>query len=263
MSRSFEQLVNQQIARWQREQDAAAAARAASAAQGAQLPTICFSREFGALGGEVGRIVAARLGFRYYAQELVDEIARHANVTRRVVESLDERTQSWIDEWVAKMMEGGAFAGSDYLRNLSAVVLTLGRHGRGVIIGRGAHLILDPARTLRVRCYCDLEQRVRYISERDGMTPSEARAKIRRVDSERVAFYRQHFRVDVADPIHFDLLLNTGVLSLADCAEIVERAFTARFGSIEPLRVSEPPQSGVVSARPSLMPTLLASADRR
>lgn len=259
MSRSFEQLVNQQIARWQREQQAAQA----PVAEASQFPTICFSREFGALGGEIGRIVAARLGFRYYAQELVDEIARQANVTRRIVESLDERTQSWVDEWVVKMMEGGAFAASDYLRNLSAVVLTLGRHGRGVIIGRGAHLILEPARTLRVRCYCDLEQRVGYIAERDGMSPDEARAKIRRVDSERVAFYRQHFKTDVADPRHFDLLLNTGSLPLSDCSELVERAFAARFGAIEPLRLSEPPQSGVVSARPSLLPTLLVSSGGR
>jgi len=228
MSRSIEQLVNQQVLRWL-EQQRAVDRPAHEPTRQTQGPMICVSRQFGALGGEMGRRVAERLGFGFFAQELVHEIAKEAHVRQHVVESLDERLQDRVEQWVGEMMEGGMFAPSDYLRNLSKVVLTLGRHGRAVIIGRGAHLILAPTRTLRVRCYGAQEGRVRYISERDHMSLLEARAKVLRVDAERIAFYRQHFNVDVASPEHYDLMLNTSTFDLEASTDLVIRAYRARF----------------------------------
>jgi len=229
VSRSIDQLVNQQVLRWMEEQRTATRPEQARTAE-LQGPMICISREFGALGGEIGGRIAEQLNFGFYAQELVHEIAKQAHVRQQVVESLDERLQGRVEEWVGAMMEGGRFAASDYLRNLSRVVLTLGRHGNGIIIGRGAQFILEPARTLRVRCYGPLDGRVRYIAEREDMSPIEARAKVLRVDAERVAFYRQHFNADVTDPAHYDMLVNTGSLSLESAADLMVRAFRAKLG---------------------------------
>jgi hypothetical protein len=228
MSRSIDQLVNERFQRWMAEQSAAG--RKPKAEKVEQQPMIVFSREYGGRGAEIGQATADRLRFEFHAQELVHEIARRARVRQKLVESLDERAQDRIEQWVSEMMEGGVFAPSDYLRNLSKVIVALGRHGRGVIIGRGAHFILDPRRTLRVRAYAPLEVRVARIAEREELSLVEARAKTLRVDSERIAFYRQHFNVDVSDPLHYDLLLNTSTLSVEVCVELVIRAFKDRFG---------------------------------
>ncbi|MGH8311193.1 MAG: AAA family ATPase, partial [Steroidobacteraceae bacterium] len=181
---------------------------------------ICISRQFGALGGELGRQVAERLGFGFYGQELVDEIAKQAHVRRKVVESLDERVQTGIRQWVDELMVLREFAPSDYLRNLSQVVVTLGRHGRSVVIGRGAFLILDRASTLTVRCYAPIEWRIAQVAERHNLTRANAHALLLRVDGERAAFYRAHFNADISDPEHFDLLLNVSKTPLETCAEI-------------------------------------------
>ena len=53
--------------------------------------------------------------------------------------------------------------------------------------------------------------------------------KVQLVDSERAAFYRRHFNNDVADPLNFDLMLNTASLSVAQCADIVTHSFKRRF----------------------------------
>lgn len=205
--------------------------RGKGSAREAQQPMITVSREFGARGAEIGRVVAERLGFRFYAQELVHEIAKQAQVRQQVVESLDERVQDRIEQWVGDMIEGRLFAPSDYLRNLSRVVLTLGRHGKGVVIGRGAQLILDAAHTLRLRAYAPLETRIQHVAEREGVSAAEARAWVLRVDAERIAFYRQHFNADVASPELYDMLLNTGTLPIEACAEVVIAAFRSRFGA--------------------------------
>lgn len=228
MSRSIEQLVNQQVMRWLQEQRNTMGAIALQTRE-VQRPMVTISREYGALGATVGRRIAEQLGFEYYEQELVHEIAKHAHVRKKIVESLDERSQTRIGTWVNDMITGGLFAPSDYLKNLSQVIVTLGRHGRSVIIGRGAHLILDPKHTLRVRAYAPLEDRVRYIARRDGMALTAARRKVHRIDAERAAFYQRHFKNDVTDPLNFDMMLNTSTLGVEECASAVVAAYRRRF----------------------------------
>jgi len=225
---NVDHFVNRQILLWQEERKIAA--RKGIEGKNAQQPMICISRQYGARGAEMGRMVADELGFRFYSQELIHDVAEEAHVREQLVESLDERVQDSISAWVSGLIKRGVFAPSDYLRNLSRVVLTLGRHGKGVVIGRGAHFLLDPQLTLRVRAISPLETRVARIAARDELTEEAARAKILRIDGERNAFNKQHYGADLADPANYDLLVNAGTLGIEGGADLVVRAFRARFG---------------------------------
>jgi hypothetical protein len=239
MSRTIEQLVDQQVLRWMAERRIAdrTSWRPESndvAAPEAHRPVICISRECGALGAETGRLVAERLGFSFYSQELVDQIAKQAHVRRKVVESLDERRRGALVRWIDELVLLGRFTSSDYMRNLSEVVLTLGRHGESVIVGRGAFLILARRCTLRVRCHAPLEWRIARMAERHKLTEAEARAMVLRTDGERVDFYRENFDIDVRRAEHFDLLLNSAQTTERERVDVIVEAFESRFG---------PPQS--------------------
>ena len=224
---SIDHFVDQQILLWQEERRI----RERKGVEGnVQRPTICISRQYGARGAAMGRLVADRLGFRFYSDELIHDIAEAAHVRQQVVESLDERVQDGIAEWVAGLIKRGVFAPSDYLRNLSKVVLTLGRHGKGVIIGRGAHFLLDGNTTLRVRVIAPLDARVARVAERDGLSEADARAKVTRIDDERVAFNRQHYNADIRDPNNYDLVVNAGTLGVEGGAAQTVAAFQFRFG---------------------------------
>lgn len=225
---SIDHFVDRQIQLWQEERRIAE--RKGIQGKAAQQPMVCVSRQYGARGAEMGRLVADQLGFRFYSQELIHDVAQEAHVREQLVESLDERVQDSISAWVSGLIKRGVFAPSDYLRNLSRVVLTLGRHGKGVIVGRGAHFLLDPHATLRVRVIAPLETRVARIAARDDLTESEARAKILRIDGERIAFNRQHYGADISDDSNYDLVVNAGTLGIEGAADLVVRAFRGRFG---------------------------------
>jgi len=225
---SIDHFVDRQILLWQEERRI----RERKGVEGnVQRPTICVSRQYGARGAAMGRLVAERLGFGFYSDELIHDIAEKAHVRQQVVESLDERVQDGIAEWVAGLIKRGVFAPSDYLRNLSNVVLTLGRHGKGVIVGRGAHFLLDAKTTLRVRVIAPLELRVARIVSRDGLSEADARAKVLRIDGERVAFNRQHYNADIGDPNNYDLVVNAGTLGVEGAAAQTMSAFQLRFGA--------------------------------
>jgi cytidylate kinase len=112
-------------------------------------------------------------------------------------------------------------------------VRALGRKGRGVIVGRGSNLVLDPELTLKVRTYAPIDERIRYTADRNSTSLVQAEATVRRVDRERAAFYRQHFAVDWEDASLYDLSINTTRMSLSQCADTVVAAYRTRFGSDE------------------------------
>lgn len=49
--------------------------------------------------------------------------------------------------------------------------------------------------------------------------------------SERVAFNKQRYGADIADPVHYDLVVNAGFLRLEGAAELTVRAYETRFGT--------------------------------
>jgi cytidylate kinase len=71
---------------------------------------------------------------------------------------------------------------------------------------------------------------VQCIAQRDGMSLDEARHKVARVDEERRVFYARYFQSDFTSPHNFDMLLNTGAMSLDECAAAIVHMFRMRFG---------------------------------
>ena len=75
-----------------------------------QRPLISISRQCGSRGGELGRLVAERLSFSFYSQELVHEIATAAHVRSGAVETFDEHPRGGLETMVREILDGEAFA---------------------------------------------------------------------------------------------------------------------------------------------------------
>ncbi len=221
------ELIERQVRRWEAQR---ARREEGAVSEERQRPMITISSELGARGGALGRRLGERLGFEVYDRELIEQIAASAHVRARVVESLDEHVQNWISEYVLAQFESDLLTESDYLRHLSHVVLALGHHGHAIIVGRGAQFLLEPSLTLRVRVIAPLEHRVRCVSEDEHVDARAARRAIEHSDSERRAFIRLFFKEELTSPLHYDLVLNTRALSVAQAAEVVRAAFLVRFG---------------------------------
>jgi cytidylate kinase len=110
------------------------------------------------------------------------------------------------------------------------VVTALGNQGNVVVVGRGAQYLLPAQCALRVRLVAPLEARIKRISEQESLSPEEARIKIKQVDSKRAAFLWKVFRKDASIPLHYDLILNTGDISIESAARIVLVALEEKLG---------------------------------
>ena len=116
---TIEMMVNRQVRTWQ-ENDR----REPGSDPTHPRPVVTVSREYGALGGTVAEAVAEKLNFQPFDREVVDQVAQAAQVVNTVVQSLDERRQDAITNFVAELFGLGRLANNDYLRNLSRIILT-------------------------------------------------------------------------------------------------------------------------------------------
>ncbi|GMV44075.1 MAG: hypothetical protein AMXMBFR64_57910 [Myxococcales bacterium] len=223
MTDTIQQLVERRVREWE--------ARQTLAGQPTPIhPVITISRLCGAGGLAIGQAVAERLDFALYDKQIVEGIAQNARVLGAVVESVDERTRNAIEAGIAEILTGSRMSYDEYLSQLSRVVLTLVRHGRAVLVGRGAHHIVEPRARLAVRVVAPLDLRIKRRVSLTGVEWDEAAREVERTDKGRSDFIRRHFQADDHDPLNYDLTVNTAQFSIEQAADLVVQTFRARFG---------------------------------
>jgi cytidylate kinase len=204
------------------------------------LPTVTVSREKGSGGSSIARLVADQLGFVFFDKEIVDEVARSASVDRLVVERLDERSRHSIKESTDHAMRRHAFSLDTYIAHLTKTILTIGEKGRAVLVGRGAHLLIPVERCFRVRVVAPIELRLERVSTAAGLERSVAEGVITDTDGQRSQFVQEHFHQSDANPLLFDLVINTGGITVKTAAALVVSAVQARFPDVSKIPAIQP-----------------------
>jgi cytidylate kinase len=201
---------------------------------------VTISRQLGAGGSQVAEAVAEALAFRLVDRALVDSVAARAGVPREDVARLEERTPGFFERFlqasVAELPDAfvpptgtlDELEEAKLVRTTRALVRELAAEGQVVIVGRGAWAILAGApAALHVRVVAPRERRVARLAERLRTDARTAQQLLARSDAERARYFQEYYGLDVNDPTHFDLIVNTARLGIAGAAApIVARART-------------------------------------
>ncbi len=202
--------------------------------------TITISREAGALGSSVAAEVGRRLSWPVYDRNILDRIAEELRRPPSQLEGVDERPASWLGECLSCLLDRYHVASDAYLKYLFTVVRGLGAGGRCVIVGRGANFLLPEETTLRVRLVAREEDRIQVVARRLGLANGDAAAWVGKVERERRAFVRSYFGEDVADPLHYDLVLNMSRLSVEEAAGVITETLRRLETRVGPAEREEP-----------------------
>ena len=204
MPRSIDQIIEEQVRRWE-------LSRRGRAAEHRHDPVITMSRLSGCCGRALAEELARRMGFDFFHKEILHRVAESAQLSETILKTVDEKAISAVEEWVQSLFLERYLTG-DYFRHLCKVLMAISEHGRAVILGRGAGLVIPPKDCLRVLLVAPVEERVRAVAARDGLSREEAKRRVVHTDSDRHAFIRRHFHSDMMDPVHYDLVVNTAGL---------------------------------------------------
>ncbi|MBI4872517.1 MAG: cytidylate kinase-like family protein [Candidatus Riflebacteria bacterium] len=209
--RSAKDLVDRQVFLWREEaRTHGHASEVPSHGPRAEVlgPYIAISRDYGCQAVDLAKAVGERLTWTVYDRELIDEVAREAHLRRSVVESFDEQTRTWIAEYIGNLTFAAVPTEHDFFNHLVNVVTSIARHGKAILVGRGANFILPPAHGLRVRLIAPFDYRVRLTETKHRLTRAEAEQLVRVRDAERLEYIRHHFGKSIEDPSSYDTLYN-------------------------------------------------------
>jgi cytidylate kinase len=216
----------------------------------ARFQNICISREAGAGGSALARMVGERLGWKVYDQELIEAIAHRMEVPIDDVRALDEQAPSMVQDWLLPLREEYYAPQEAYLDHLAKLIEAIGRAGESILVGRGAGFMLPRETTLSIRVIAPLKVRAQRLAERMGVSVRTARRAARDLDRRRAQFDRTMHRADPNDPHHFDLVLETASLGLDICTEVVVRAVEGGRPGALPAAVTPRGRAEPAVARP-------------
>jgi len=205
---------------------------------------ICVSRSLAAGGEDIARAVSQRLGFRYVDEEIIDRAAEKENVDVALIESA-ERRQSFLDRLlesfaVAPAPEVMAFASGfpttpvaietagavrtteHYRQLIRDVVRETAQRGEVVIFAHAAAMALGARDdVLRVFITASAKMRARRLSAAHGMSKQEAEKAIKESDRSRRDYLKTFYDVSEELPTHYDLVINTDILSPHRAVDVV------------------------------------------
>jgi cytidylate kinase len=216
-TRSMERLIEDQMRRWQLMQTEKEVARDV-------LPIITISRQPGSGGRIVAQKLAALLNVEVFHQEVLHAMAKRAEVSEQMLATMDERGLSILEDWISSLVYDRHMWPDEYLKHLMNVIGTIGKHGRAVVVGRGANFILPPEQRLRVRITAPRRFRIQNVAREFNLAKSEAKRRVIQTESDRKAFIRKYFNSDIEDPDNYDLVINTETLSLDDASKVIAAA---------------------------------------
>ncbi len=176
---------------------------------------IVIGRQYGSGGHDIGKILADKLGFDFYDQEIIKMAAGTTGMTSEFIEKREETmTNSLLYDLVNQMYQyrdEKEEAPKDKIFDAeSKVIRELADKGDCIIIGRCSDYVLrDNKRVLKVFFNAPIESCSKRVMERLGVEYSEAQRKIRKEDKSRADNYRYYTGRMWGASSNFDLTINT------------------------------------------------------
>lgn len=204
-------------------------------------PVVTFSRETAAGAHSIALRLAELLEARskekwgVLDRELVMEVIKTHNLPARVAEYMPEAPRREVTGWVEELL-GVHPPVWTLVEKTNDTIRRLANAGNVILVGRGAHSVTSRTSTaFHVRLVAPLEKRVERATSTYEVSIQEARRLVEQKDRERRHYVKQNFDRDVGDALDYHLVLNTGLLSDEEAAQLIAEAVSRHVSlAVEP-----------------------------
>lgn len=214
MSRSIHQIIENQMKQWELLKQ-----NPPEIIETCRVVTV--SRESGSQGKEVAEGLAGKMGFDMFHHEIVEAMIETSKNSKALLETLDERGVNVVDDIVSNFVNEHHLWPDEYSKLLLRIMNTIGKHGNAVILGRGANFALERINALKVRIVAPDAIKRAHIQKSRDLNYEDAEKFRVSTDANRTAFVKRYFNSDAGDPANYDLILNTGTLSVDKAVDII------------------------------------------
>jgi cytidylate kinase len=197
------------------------------------MAVITISRQYGAGGKTLGKMIADDLDYEFADSAIVTRVAAMANVSTHWVETVENEAGGKLSRFITRMVskplvdrilkdERGYIDEEIYLDYLVLIIAQIADEGNAVILGRGSQYILnDHPDAFHILMIDEFENRVRFMKEHYALSDSRATRVVKGEDKRRNALFQKLGKTDYDDPFLYHLVLNMSRISLEEARKIV------------------------------------------
>ena len=197
------------------------------------MAVITISRQFGAGGITLGKMVADALGYTFADSDILQRVAKEANVSTNWVESFEKEAGSKLSRFISSMVskrwvdrvlgdERGYLDEQIYLDYLVLIIAQFADEGNVVILGRGSQYILnDHPDAFHILLVDELENRIKFMMNRYEMPRKKAEHMVENEDRRRFNLYKRLGKSDFESPLLYHLVLNMGKTDMETARDMV------------------------------------------
>ncbi len=189
---------------------------------------ITIGRQFGSGGHEIGKMLAAELGFTLYDKELLKLQAKQSGIAEKVLETYDESpTSSLLYSIVMDVYPSMNYVGSSLNQQIYQAqfdtIRTLQETGNCVIVGRSADYILrDYPHLVSVFIHSDLDTRAERVAEFEKCSVDKAKDIINKADKKRANFYNFQTEKKWGAASSYQLSIDSGAVGYQGAVDLIK-----------------------------------------
>ncbi len=181
---------------------------------------ITVSREYGSGGRYVGRLIADKLGIKFYDKEIITKLAEATGLSEEYIENNEQKRDA------SAILNNGFYMGLDNADELfvkeTELIKELAAKDSCVIIGRCADFILkDEKNVIKVFVYSGMEDKIKRATQIYGYEEDKAKKEIERIDKLRANHYKHYTDKDWKDFSNYDICINSDLLGVEKSAEVI------------------------------------------
>ncbi len=197
------------------------------------MAVITISRQFGAGGKTLGKMVADEFGYTFADSEIIKMVAEMANVSTNFVETVEKEAGGKFSRFISKMVskplvervlkdERGYIDEEIYLDYLVLIIAQMADDGDVVILGRGSQYILnDHPDAYHILLIDEFENRVQFMQSNYDLAKSRATQVVKSEDKRRKNLYQKLGKTDYDNPFLYHLVLNMYKVNLEQALKLV------------------------------------------
>lgn len=194
---------------------------------------ITISRQYGSGGKEVAELLAKRMNVRCYDRQILYLAAEKLYSSDMDMESILDMSYKMPQSNSDSFMDGLNSIGfasippyNQMYREQAKVILEIAQKEGGVFLGRCADAIVrDLPENYRFFIYADDTFRKTRAQEFYG---NQSLRELEKEDKTREQYYNYYTGQKWGDPLNYDLMLNTSILSLSKAADLLWDYIEAR-----------------------------------
>ncbi len=190
---------------------------------------ITLGRQLGSNGRVVGKLLADKLGYKFYDKDLIARVAKESGLSENLFREMDEKpTSSLLYSLVMGVQSSKGLYyhyndmlnGDNLFRIQADLIKKIAQEGPCIIVGRCADYILrDNPNLIKLFLYADSESRVKTIMERNNVDEKEARSAVNKADKRRANYYNFYTNSEWGCVNNYHLCMDTTALPQEKCVE--------------------------------------------